>query len=669
MGKEEPANALSLHKKIELEKQIRLFNQTVDIDPNRVEYNRIRLIFQQEAMKAVKIFQNEYEKHVDNDNFIDKVPQIIEGLITHAIESKCINDIVSRKFYELDTSSFIQIYGEGIKNIWWSRYEPMAEALAAIDQRENQLDAYRVARRENRGRWVGGGFGMSGAISGAIDAGVLNTVSGIGHGIFNGFAKAISSIKASGEKSKIINDEGNVKHLTESVGNAVFALHLCLIDFLAKKGIDSAPYQGIVSNENSKTAAAILSNAKHIANQDELTKVLVKSFSLNPYNVDWYLFALEKCGDSNGELEQLESYFGLSAIKDIKSHKVEEFVETLSIENENEAINSSRLLSEYKRKLGFNGTADNEHIITDAVAKFDEEYRTICGITLPTRQEATENRAVVEKLHAKFVEYTQNASGKALEEGEKQFKLFKDEVETGQYPLSVKNVFIEKADKSLREIDKTLRTEFSFEYNTREEARKAKRDYEAIVSRIKVATDLSCIDGISTLIIQGNFPNKTKQSLLKQLRNKLNEKFATYTKLQEIGQQIAGCGCLLIIVGSIVIGYFFNSNSGWMAFIAGIIVFVVVGSFGCTILSDDKNQRLGAGCISIVTLIAAAIASYSTKPEYLPWVIGFTIVFIVASIIAKHRRSIKNQYAKHIRQAFSSMNIDNDDNDDDDEED
>lgn len=733
---------------------MRLFNQTIDIDPNRVEYNRIRLIFQREAIEAMESFQKQYADKVNNDNFTDIVPDIIYELLTIVIENKCIREIVNKKYYEMDTKGFIQTYGEQIESIWLNKYQQMADAIDAIDQRENQLDEYRVARRQNRGRWVGGGFGLGGAINGAFNAGMLNCASGIGHSIFNGFAKVVSSIKASGEKSRIIQDKQNIQCLAASVYNAVFALHLFLIDFLAEKHIDSAPRKGIVTDKNSSSAAALIANAKHIANQDELKKILIKSFMLNPYDTDWYLCVLEKCGDAYCELEPLESYFGLSGIKSIKGHKIEQFIDSLSIKNENEAIKSSQLLNEYKHKLGFNGRVEKERIITDAVKKFDREYRTVGGAIMHTReaadesrqeepkiqeitsaiayddlesikkgelelgklhselallrkkrlhdkwerldksrrtvvipdgpsllyqtyQEATENKTVAKELQEEFIACEHNTSENNLDDAEKQFLSFKEKVKTGQYHPDIKKAFIDKTDNFLQIIDTKLRTKFGIEYQTREEAQKAEQSYYAIIAHSKNCRHFSQFNEISNLVTDSNLPNKIKKDLLQQL---LDKKFAIGKKIQDIGGQVAGCGCLLIIAISIALGFLAGPGSGIIIFVLGVIVFAIIGSFCSTILSDNENQRFATGCISIVTLIAAIVASYYNEPKYLPWVIGFAVVFVVLSIIAKHRRNIKDQYTKRLQEAIGAMggvdddeedsdDDNDDDNDDDDDED
>ena len=79
------------------------------------------------------------------------------------------------------------------------------DRYAEVVMNEEELDRYRVARREGRARWQGGGFGLAGALSGAVTASALNLVTGAGHMVFNAVGKTISSIASRDRKSTRLN--------------------------------------------------------------------------------------------------------------------------------------------------------------------------------------------------------------------------------------------------------------------------------------------------------------------------------------------------------------------------------------------------------------------------------------------------------------------------------
>lgn len=55
-----------------------------------------------------------------------------------------------------------------------NRLSPLFEAAETLNEFAEQLDSYRSAQRNSRGHWEGGGFGIRGAVKGAIKAGLLN---------------------------------------------------------------------------------------------------------------------------------------------------------------------------------------------------------------------------------------------------------------------------------------------------------------------------------------------------------------------------------------------------------------------------------------------------------------------------------------------------------------
>ena len=80
-----------------------------------------------------------------------------------------------------------------------------AQACIEIEQGVEQEVAYREARKACRSRWVGGGFGFSGAITGAAKAAVLNAGSGLLHSTANLVGNAATYSKANRQISGLLN--------------------------------------------------------------------------------------------------------------------------------------------------------------------------------------------------------------------------------------------------------------------------------------------------------------------------------------------------------------------------------------------------------------------------------------------------------------------------------
>lgn len=78
------------------------------------------------------------------------------------------------------------------------------DKLNQIDTEEAIKKGYREIRKETRGRWQGGGFGVSGALKGAITAGAMNAVGGMAHSAFNALGNLGTGISADSARKEIV---------------------------------------------------------------------------------------------------------------------------------------------------------------------------------------------------------------------------------------------------------------------------------------------------------------------------------------------------------------------------------------------------------------------------------------------------------------------------------
>ena len=83
---------------------------------------------------------------------------------------------------------------------------PVKKKFAEICDEKDNMDLQRQVNYENRARWVGGGFGMKGAIKGAVNAGILNAGSSIISGIGNSVVGSIEESIIDRKKTTIVTD-------------------------------------------------------------------------------------------------------------------------------------------------------------------------------------------------------------------------------------------------------------------------------------------------------------------------------------------------------------------------------------------------------------------------------------------------------------------------------
>lgn len=164
------------------------------------------------------------------------------------------------------------------------------EEWSKIFQDEADTREYREYRKENRGRWTGGGYGIKGAISGAVKAEIMNAIGGTIHTAVNTVENHFTA-KFSEQKRKKIFEEFDIIPLyyTRSV----------LQDF-KKEIIENTrkKYPGLMWEKNKskeRQALDILEKAVYIDKVDkkECDKLVCGLLQLNPFSVDIYCDIIE----------------------------------------------------------------------------------------------------------------------------------------------------------------------------------------------------------------------------------------------------------------------------------------------------------------------------------------------------------------------------------------
>ena len=88
--------------------------------------------------------------------------------------------------------------------------ETAYQKLQEIDSSEELKKAERELRKSMRGRWQGGGFGIGGAIKGAVTAGAMNMATGATHSIINSIGNMGSNVSATIQRKRIFDLFSNV---------------------------------------------------------------------------------------------------------------------------------------------------------------------------------------------------------------------------------------------------------------------------------------------------------------------------------------------------------------------------------------------------------------------------------------------------------------------------
>ena len=376
-------------------KQFELYGKTIQISKSREEYNRYRRRFLQMAMQSRLAFQNAYQKNQSLDDVVKNGPEQMQACVQPAIDY-CLQQLVDKGVLTYDAERLEEEFQ--ISDVWGSAYLKVYDQFAEIAMNEEELNQYRTARRQNRGRWVGGGFGVEGAIRGATTAGAMNIVTGAGHMIFNGIGSIMTSVSSDHKRKKIFQNPETYQVLENGVSGAVFMLHYVLIECLQQNGVTSLPCDGIVSDQESREATAILRNISKINKDNAAVNALLDALNKDPYNLEWYRTALQYFGDADHTLESIADHFCILNLRQEKADQLEAFAESFSLETEENANKALKEVKQEKKRLGYAQDTPTVEKIRQAVTDFDTAFRTVDGILHNSRKEAELSRSELDQL-------------------------------------------------------------------------------------------------------------------------------------------------------------------------------------------------------------------------------------------------------------------------------
>lgn len=86
-----------------------------------------------------------------------------------------------------------------------ARVPAFIDGLDIIEKRATELNINLAYAKANRSHWIGGGFGMQGAIKGAVQAGALNLAGGVFHSIGDAVTKSINNSTIREMEEKLFN--------------------------------------------------------------------------------------------------------------------------------------------------------------------------------------------------------------------------------------------------------------------------------------------------------------------------------------------------------------------------------------------------------------------------------------------------------------------------------
>lgn len=271
-------------------KEIVFMERNISISDDYLELANIKKAVDSIADKYTDKFIETYSTYTCIEDVSENALGLGFLLIYNAAE-ECLPILFKHNIYTIDKDVLFDKYYSKVST-WEDAFDKVNNQYLDIVMTEEQKDAYRTARRENRGRWVGGGFGLANALKGAAQAGALNMASGMLHGVFNVGAKIISATGAEIKKYAIFQNPNTLSTLREGIHSNIEFFSLIIPQIIDEiNGEHLVPDIKVI-----ESADSMIKNLKMIADDETKKNIICKAMESNPFNENIYKFCLKEYG-------------------------------------------------------------------------------------------------------------------------------------------------------------------------------------------------------------------------------------------------------------------------------------------------------------------------------------------------------------------------------------
>lgn len=335
-------------------------------------YNSCRSTFLNTIEDLMENFHSVYYQNVNSvNNVIDAVAnyysKVSNSLTTIAVQLLVHYDILNCNE---------EIFQEKYFNIF-SNTTTMNALMKKVDDIEgaySQRQQEKAIERASRSQWVGGGYG----IGGAIKAEAMNMVTDGFRSIGDSYSDNKDKQRVLDTLSSLIKDNSVYQGIYSDIKTTGINIFKCFLNELYENGIIS-----FVSFDEKKSNAKFENVIRFKTNPNEILHSVVECIQDNPYEIKYYEYLIHNFGDSDKEIEKISEYLDFE--EDIQKCKNEIMQDILDMKETNcaEIYKKIKKIQKSSTKLGRNFDTEISRL-----NQLDIQYRTVDSILFKTEQEA-----------------------------------------------------------------------------------------------------------------------------------------------------------------------------------------------------------------------------------------------------------------------------------------
>lgn len=446
-----------------------VYGREIVFSEKQMRYNTLFNTYRNKAFSVVGDYMDGYFTYGNWETFSQK--GIVEGY--RIIDNELLEmhkKLVSEGCYALSLDGIRNIYYAGHTD-WMDLDDEVSEINRMAGECIDETKELREFRKESRGRVVGGGFGIGGALKGMAFAGAANATTGIAHSVAN----AIGNARTEREVKKALDERYNDPEFQDSVYSALLKMVWGIFEIYYSSHKDD--YESLlVDGPSTATVPYLVENLSSIP-KDHVEEVIVEVLQKNPYYYRVYSWILNEYGITK-DVEDFAKAFGMDfELNKERRYILNEYAELLLKNGKSADWDPEKAIKRCydKRKYlnYYGGLTENEAKIQE----METETRRVNGIVYNTAEEAEKVRDYRKEASA-FIEKMDSLSFEEVEAKRSELKRLNKDCKGGL------DDYLKTIDEKYAIIERQRRTYHNKVYESVQDKQRAQSNYEYLMKGV-----------------------------------------------------------------------------------------------------------------------------------------------------------------------------------------
>ncbi len=187
--------------------------------------------------RKAAIYEKELKDRYAKAKTMEKVWDEVTPWVKKVIDGTVDENV--KILYEYDIYITVDEFKKKFNINYWNKIKGIVDTYDSVIHEANEYQQMKEHERAGRDRWQGGGFGLRGAISGAMKAGVLNAVTDAGRAIGDSIVDSRDNSKVAQITQRLYNAEDTQKELCDGFRRCILCADMGLAILLEDKGFTS----------------------------------------------------------------------------------------------------------------------------------------------------------------------------------------------------------------------------------------------------------------------------------------------------------------------------------------------------------------------------------------------------------------------------------------------